>query len=289
MRLILGLWKLRGCRQPASATGHAPERLPTIRIMKILNIAAYRFVALERLPELKDAIAQALTARRILGTVLLAEEGINLFLAADSAAIHDFLAWLQQDARFEDLDIKQSWSAVQPFGKLLVKVKPEIIRMNHPAIQPSSGRAPAVDAATLKRWLDQGSDDDGRPVAMLDTRNTYEVDAGTFRQAIDWRLAKFTEFPQAVQDHSAELAGKTVVSFCTGGIRCEKAAIYLREAGVEQVYQLEGGILKYFEECGPAHFDGECFVFDDRRGVDSALKPRVDIGASSDSDAAHAV
>ncbi|MBG6071109.1 UPF0176 protein [Polaromonas sp. CG_9.7] len=257
--------------------------------MKILNIAAYRFVALERLPELKDAIAQALTARRILGTVLLAEEGINLFLAADSAAIHDFLAWLQQDARFEDLDIKQSWSAVQPFGKLLVKVKPEIIRMNHPAIQPSSGRAPAVDAATLKRWLDQGSDDDGRPVAMLDTRNTYEVDAGTFRQAIDWRLAKFTEFPQAVQDHSAELAGKTVVSFCTGGIRCEKAAIYLREAGVEQVYQLEGGILKYFEECGPAHFDGECFVFDDRRGVDSALKPRVDIGASSDSDAAHAV
>ncbi|WP_196862452.1 sulfurtransferase [Polaromonas sp. CG_23.6] len=258
-------------------------------MMKILNIAAYRFVALERLPELKDAIAQALTARRILGTVLLAEEGINLFLAADSAAIHDFLAWLQQDARFEDLDIKQSWSAVQPFGKLLVKVKPEIIRMNHPAIQPSSGRAPAVDAATLKRWLDQGSDDDGRPVAMLDTRNTYEVDAGTFRQAIDWRLAKFTEFPQAVQDHSAELAGKTVVSFCTGGIRCEKAAIYLREAGVEQVYQLEGGILKYFEECGPAHFDGECFVFDDRRGVDSALKPRVDIGASSDSDAAHAV
>ena len=257
--------------------------------MKILNIAAYRFVALERLPELKDAIAQALTARRILGTVLLAEEGINLFLAADSAAIHDFLAWLQQDARFEDLDIKQSWSAVQPFGKLLVKVKPEIIRMNHPAIQPSSGRAPAVDAATLKRWLDQGSDDDGRPVALLDTRNTYEVDAGTFRQAIDWRLAKFTEFPQAVQDHSAELAGKTVVSFCTGGIRCEKAAIYLREAGVEQVYQLEGGILKYFEECGPAHFDGECFVFDDRRGVDSALKPRVDIGASSDSDAAHAV
>ena len=257
--------------------------------MKILNIAAYRFVALDRLAELKDAIAQALAARHILGTVLLAEEGINLFLAADSTAIHDFLAWLQQDARFQDLAIKQSWSAVQPFGKLLVKIKPEIIRMNHPAIQPAAGRAPAVDAATLKRWLDQGRDDDGRPVAMLDTRNTYEVDAGTFRQAIDWRLAKFTEFPQAVQDHSAELAGKTIVSFCTGGIRCEKAAIYLREAGVEQVYQLEGGILNYFEACGQAHFEGECFVFDDRRGVDSALKPRVDIGASSDNNAAHTV
>ena len=260
-----------------------------LRIMKILNIAAYRFVALDRLPELKDAITQALAAHRILGTVLLAEEGINLFLAADSEAIHDFLVWLQRDARFHGLDIKQSWSAVQPFHKLLVKIKPEIIRMNHPAIQPGAGRAPAVDAATLKRWLDRGSDDDGRPVAMLDTRNTYEVDAGTFRQAIDWRLAKFTEFPQAVQDHSAELAGKTIVSFCTGGIRCEKAAIYLREAGVQHVYQLDGGILNYFEACGQAHFDGECFVFDDRRGVDSALKPRVDVGASSDSDAAHTV
>ncbi|CDS54186.1 Rhodanese domain protein UPF0176, Betaproteobacterial subgroup [Polaromonas sp. CG9_12] len=257
--------------------------------MKILNIAAYRFVALDRLPELKDAIAQALAARHIKGTVLLAKEGINLFLAADSTAIHDFLAWLQRDARFQDLDIKQSWSAAQPFGKLLVKVKPEIIRMNHPAIQPAAGRAPAVDAPTLRRWLDQGQDDHGRPVAMLDTRNTYEVEAGTFRQAIDWRLAKFTEFPQAVQDHSDALAGKTIVSFCTGGIRCEKAAIYLREAGIEHVYQLDGGILKYFEECGPAHFDGECFVFDDRRGVDSALNPRVDIEASSDSHTAHTV
>ena len=251
--------------------------------MKILNIAAYKFVALDQLPELKAAIAQALAARRILGTVLLAEEGINLFLAADSAAIHDFLAWLRLDARLHDLDIKQSWSTAQPFGKLLVKVKPEIIRMNHPAIQPSAGRATAVDAATLRRWLDRGQDDAGRPVAMLDTRNTYEVDAGTFRQAIDWRLEKFTEFPQAVQDHRDELAGKTIVSFCTGGIRCEKAAIYLREAGIEHVYQLDGGILKYFEDCGQAHFDGDCFVFDARRAVDAALKPRIDVGALSDS------
>ena len=257
--------------------------------MKILNIAAYKFVALDRLPERKAAIAQALAARHILGTVLLADEGINLFLAAESSAIHDFLAWLRLDTRLQDLDIKQSWSAAQPFGKLLVKVKPEIIRMNHPAIQPAAGRAPAVDARTLKRWLDQGQDDDGRPVAMLDTRNTYEVDAGTFRGAIDWRLEKFTEFPQAVQNHRGELTGKTIVSFCTGGIRCEKAAIYLREAGIEQVYQLDGGILKYFEDCGPAHFDGECFVFDDRRAVDAALKPRVEIGASSDSAAARAV
>ena len=257
--------------------------------MTILNIAAYKFVALGRLPALKGHMVEALAVRQIKGTVLLAEEGINFFLAAGDAAIHDFLAWLRMDPRFEDLDIKQSRSALQPFRKLLVKIKPEIIRMNHPAIQPAAGRAPAVDAATLKRWLDRGTDDAGRPVAMLDTRNTYEVDAGTFRGAIDWRLDTFTGFPQAVHDHRDELAGKTIVSFCTGGIRCEKAALYLRESGIDAVYQLDGGILKYFETCGSAHFDGDCFVFDDRRAVDAALRPRVDVGAPSDSAALQAV
>lgn len=250
--------------------------------MQILNIAAYKFVALDQLPDLQAAMREALATRAIKGTVLLAEEGINLFLAAHGPEIHDFLTWLRADPRFKDLGIKESWSAAQPFHKLLVKIKPEIIRMNHPTIRPSAGRAPAVDATTLKRWLDSGQDDAGRQVVTLETRNRYEIEAGTFQNAIDWRLDKFTEFPQAVQDHRDELAGKTVVSFCTGGIRCEKAAIYLREAGIANVYQLDGGILKYFEECGPAHFDGDCFVFDDRRSVDAALKPRVNPGVLSD-------
>lgn len=255
----------------------------------VLNVAAYKFIALDNLPALQASLRAGLTSRDIKGTVLLAEEGINLFLAAPGPAIFDFLAWLRLDARFHDLSFKQSGSAAQPFGKLLVKIKPEIIRMNHPAIRPSAGRAPAVSPATLKRWLDNGHDDEGRPVVMLDTRNGFEVDVGTFHNAIDWRIDKFSEFPQAALDHQAELDGRAVVTFCTGGIRCEKAAIYLREAGIEHVYQLDGGILKYFEDCGPAHFDGECFVFDDRRAVDAALKPRVDIGASSDSGAPHAV
>ena len=251
--------------------------------MQILNIAAYKFVALDRLPELQAAVLAAAQSRGIKGTVLLAEEGINLFLAAGRAGIHDFLAWLRTDARFHDLETKESWSTAQPFRKLLVKVKPEIIRMNHPAIRPSAGRAPAVNAATLKRWLDCGHDDEGRPVVTLDTRNAFEVDVGTFRNAIDWRIDKFTEFPQALLDHRDELQGKTVVSFCTGGIRCEKAAILMQEAGVNHVYQLDGGILKYFEENGHAHFDGECFVFDERRALDPALNPRVQVGALSDS------
>ncbi|MES2511174.1 MAG: sulfurtransferase [Pseudomonadota bacterium] len=244
--------------------------------MKVLNIAAYKFVLLTQLPEMQAAILDALQTRALKGTVLLAEEGINLFLAGPSAAIHDFLAWLRLDTRFADLEVKESFSNTQPFRKLLVKVKPEIIRMNHPAIQPASGRAPAVDAATLKRWLDAGVDDDGKPVVTLDTRNDFEVDVGTFRNAVDWRITKFTEFPQALLSHRDELHGKTVVSFCTGGIRCEKAAIFMREAGVQDVYQLDGGILNYFEVNGHAHYDGECFVFDERRALDPTLGARVD-------------
>ena len=150
---------------------------------------------------------------------------------------------------------------------MLVKVKREIIRMNHPTIQPAAGRAPAVAPATVRRWLDQGHDDQGRPVVTLDTRNAFEVDHGSFAGAIDWRIGKFTEFPEALKQHLHELQGKTVVSFCTGGIRCEKAALLMREQGLEQVYQLEGGILKYFEETDGAHYQGNCFVFDEREAL----------------------
>lgn len=251
--------------------------------MQILNIAAYKFIALDELPALQLALREAAQSRALRGTVLLAEEGINLFLAGGSSDIHDFLAWLRSDVRFHDLAVKQSWSTAQPFRKLLVKIKPEIIRMDHPAIRPAAGRAPSVDARTLKRWLDTGHDDSGRPVLTLDTRNDFEADVGSFRNALDWRIGKFTEFPQALLRHRDDLQGKTVVSFCTGGIRCEKAAIFMREAGVEHVLQLDGGILKYFEDVGHAHFDGECFVFDERRAVDAALAPKVDVGALSDS------
>lgn len=237
----------------------------------ILNISAYKFVPLSDTLALRATLHDRALALGLKGTVLLAEEGINLFLAGAADAVHSFVRQLATDPRFADLAPKESWSATQPFGKLLVKVKREIIRMNHPAIQPASGRAPAVDSATVKRWLDQGHDDAGRPVVTLDTRNAFEVDHGTFEGAIDWRISKFTEFPEALQAHKADLAGKTVVSFCTGGIRCEKAAIYMREAGLESVYQLDGGILKYFEETGGAHFKGNCFVFDEREALDPSL------------------
>ncbi len=237
----------------------------------ILNISAYKFVPLPDAEALRALLLERAQTLGLKGTILLAEEGINLFLAGPGDAVRSFVAQLHADPRFADIVPKESWSAHQPFKKMLVKVKPEIIRMNHPTIRPAEGRAPAVPATTVRRWLDQGHDDEGRPVVTLDTRNDFEVDQGTFDNAIDWRITKFSEFPQAMLEHQAELQGKTVVSFCTGGIRCEKAAIFMREAGLDHVYQLEGGILKYFEETGGAHYHGNCFVFDERRGVDADL------------------
>jgi len=240
-------------------------------VQEILNIAAYKFVGIEDPAALRETLLARSVAGGLKGTILVAPEGINLFLAAPAHALRAFVAELRTDARLADLEIKESWSQEQPFQRMLVKLKREIIRMDHPSIQPAAGRAPGVDAHTLKRWLDQGHDDAGKPIALLDTRNAFEVDQGTFDGAIDWRIDRFTQFPAALEAHKEALAGKTVVSFCTGGIRCEKAAILMREEGVANVLQLNGGILKYFEDVGGAHYTGSCFVFDERRGLDPSL------------------
>jgi len=239
----------------------------------ILNISCYLFVSLTDTAALRDRLEARAEALALKGTVLIAEEGINLFLAGPAEAVNAWVDELRADPRFATLTPKESWSGVQPFQRLKVKVKPEIIRMNRPAIRPDQApRAPALAPATLLRWLDQGHDDEGREVVMLDTRNGFEVDEGAFDGAIDWRLAKFSDFPDALAAHKAELAGKTVVSYCTGGIRCEKAAMVLAEHGL-RAWQLDGGILKYFEDTGGRHYHGNCFVFDDRRGVNADLSP----------------
>ena len=243
-------------------------------VSAILNISAYRFVTLDALPALRERLLARAASLHLKGTVLLAEEGINLFLAGAPAAVHAWLATLREDSRFCELQAKESLSDAVPFRRLRVKIKREIIRMNMPALRPETGRAPSVAPATLARWLSAGHDDAGRSVVMLDTRNGFEVDAGSFEGAIDWRLSKFSDFPGALAERKQELQGKTVVSYCTGGIRCEKAALALRAAGVEHTYQLEGGILKYFEETENApHWRGDCFVFDDRVALTRGLAP----------------
>ena len=241
--------------------------------MSIVNLCAYKFVGLDDLPVLRERVFERCEALALKGTVLLAPEGINLFLAGPRDATDAFMAWLRADARFSDIPVKESLSDAAPFGRLRVRLKKEIITLRAPAIRPEAGRAPAVTAATLKRWLDQGHDDDGRELVLLDTRNEYETDVGKFPQAVDYRLPRFTALPAAVAADRARYEGKTVVSYCTGGIRCEKAALHMRDAGIEHVFQLDGGVLKYFEETGGAHWQGGCFVFDDRGAVGPDLLP----------------
>ncbi len=241
--------------------------------MHVVNISCYKFITLTDREALKAALAQRCQALDLKGTILLAPEGINVFLAGSREAIDEMVAWLRADPRFADLRPKESLSASAPFKKLRVRLKKEIITMKMPLIRPEEGRAPSVAAATLKQWLDRGCDDEGRPVVMLDTRNDYEVAAGTFEDAVDFDIGCFSEFPPRLARHRDDFAGKTVVSFCTGGIRCEKAAIHMQAVGIERTYQLEGGILKYFEEVGGAHYRGDCFVFDQREALSADLQP----------------
>jgi UPF0176 protein len=240
--------------------------------LAILNIAAYRFVAIHDREQLREQWLEQCLALGMKGTILIAPEGINLFLAAPAFAIESWLNGLQADQRFAGLEVKYSWSEHQPFSRLRVRLKNEIIRMNQPMIAPSKGRAPWVNAQTLARWLDQGHDDEGRPVVMLDTRNAFEVSYGSFNDAISYDLKQFSEFPQAIEANRQAFEGKTVVSFCTGGIRCEKAGLFMQAIGMTHCYQLDGGILKYFEEVGERHFQGTCFVFDQREALDPSLR-----------------
>lgn len=242
-----------------------------------LNVSAYLFTPLDDPAALRTALRERAGARGLRGTILLAEEGINLFLAGAADQVRGFIDALRADPRFAALRTKESWSDTVPFGRLLVKVKREIIRMDRPEVRPQDGRAPAVSPETLRRWLDRGRDDDGREVVLVDTRNAFEVDYGTFTGALDWRIERFTQFPDAAARHREELADKTVVSFCTGGIRCEKAALHLRAEGVK-AYQLDGGILGWFEAQGDAHWTGVCFVFDEREALDAGLSAAHDSG-----------
>ncbi len=244
----------------------------------ILNIAAYLFVAVGDADALALRLHERAQADGLRGSVLVAPEGLNLFLAGEEAPLRGFLEWLRSDPRFTALYAKESWSESVPFARLKVKRKDEIIafRREHASPLETGERAPAVAPATLQRWIAQGSDDAGRRLVLLDTRNREEFGFGTFKQALTLPIDNFTELPEALAPHRETLRDATVVSFCTGGIRCEKAALWLREDGMDNVLQLDGGILGYFEAVGGDGYDGRCFVFDERVALDPALTPLVD-------------
>jgi UPF0176 protein len=241
-----------------------------------ISVSGYRFVKLDDLPSIQADMREALGATGILGTVLLAEEGINVALAGTQTQMIAVKNWFTSRKEFRGLWLKESYSDTLPFAKLKVRVRPEIIAFLPPEkrdeIPPwQTHTAPAMPPEEVLRRLNQRDD-----VILLDTRNDYEVASGTFAGAKHLAIQHFKDFPDAVRKalDSGEIdPKKPVVTFCTGGIRCEKAAPFLIEQGFSEVYQIEGGIINYFEQCGGQHWEGDCFVFDDRIEVDTNLIP----------------
>ena len=250
----------------------------------ILNIAAYLFVAIDDADALATRLRTQAEAAALRGTMLVTPEGLNLFLAGAEAPLRGFLAWLRQDPRFAGLHAKESWSDVAPFARLKVKRKAEIITFRREAASPlqAGARAPTVAPATLARWIAQGGHDDaGRRLVLLDTRNRHEVAYGTFEGALTLPIDRFTDLPAALAPHREALRDAAVVSFCTGGIRCEKAALWLHADGMDNVLQLDDGILGYFEQVGGTGYAGGCFVFDERVALDPSLRPMADAGGAA--------
>ena len=236
-------------------------------MLPITNISAYKFVPLSDLKALREELLTRCKAWGLKGSILLSTEGINLFVAGPSVEIGSLLTLLRSIPSLAELTPKFSESDHQPFSRMLVRIKKEIIAFGVEGINPATFTSPKLGARELKQWLDQG-----RPITLLDTRNDYEVKLGTFKGAVPLGIDHFRNFPEAVRRLPQELKDQPIVMFCTGGIRCEKAGPFMQKEGFKNVLQLDGGILKYFEECGGEHYQGECFVFDQRVGVDPNLQ-----------------
>lgn len=231
--------------------------------MAFLNAAFYRFTPLDDASAWAARLRKELAGHDVRGTLIFAPEGVNGFIAGAEGAVRGFIAGLKEHAPFAGLTAKESVSEDIPFEKLCFKVKPEIVTFRVPEFDSLTAEAPNLTPAELSRWYEEGED-----FLVLDTRNDYEVKLGAFKGAHSMNLKHFVDFPAAVKALPAEWKKKKILTYCTGGIRCEKAAPYMRSLGFD-AYQLQGGILKHFEEEGGKHWEGECFVFDQR----VALKP----------------
>ena len=251
---------------PSPTRSYSKAHLPKMTTAQITNIAAYKFVQIDDLHTAREKLLGLCKSMSLRGTILLAHEGINIFVAGEKVKAERFIKELRTDSRFSDLEFKRSPSDHQPFRRMLVRIKQEIIAFGVDGIAPQERTSPKLSARELKEWLDEG-----RPLTLLDVRNEFEVELGTFENAVPIGVDNFRDFPAAVGKLPGELKEQPIVMFCTGGIRCEKAGPFMEREGFQQVFQLDGGILKYFEECGDDHYSGECFVFDRRVAVDASL------------------
>lgn len=231
--------------------------------------AFYKFVAISDPDALQTAVAAVGCANDIKGTILIAREGINATVCGPDEGVRALLKWLRSDDRFCDLVSKESYAGAPAFRRFKVKVKPEIVTFGHPEIDPVASVGTYVPPEQWNALIEEPG------VILVDTRNSYEFDIGTFKGAIDPKTTTFREFPKFVSDELDPARDRKVAMFCTGGIRCEKATAYLRSQGFNDVYHLEGGILKYLEVVPPSEslWQGECFIFDNRVAVEHGVKP----------------
>lgn len=234
-------------------------------IMHYINISGYQFIKLDNLEKLQKELQAFCGSLTLKGTILLGQEGINSFLSGSREKIDAYYKKLP-DFGFS-IRYKESPSSYSPFSKMLVKIKHEIVTLGREDVNPICQSAPRISSCTFYQWLN-----DNKPMIILDTRNDYEVNIGKFKNAIHLNIQTFREFPEAIKTLPEEYKSLPIVIYCTGGIRCEKAAPFMLSQGFKEVYQLDGGILQYFEDYQNAHYEGECFVFDKRIAVDEALR-----------------
>ena len=234
----------------------------------VVVAALYRFATLPDFEALRDPLYELMIEHEVRGTLLLAKEGINGTIAGSRQGIDRIMGWLKSDPRFADLEAKESYVDTPPFYRTKVKLKKEIVTMGVEGIDPNDIVGTYVEPAD---WNALIADPE---VLVLDTRNKYEVDIGSFENAINPETESFRELPAYVEKHLDPIKHKKVAMFCTGGIRCEKSTAFLKQQGFNEVYHLKGGILKYLEEVPETEskWRGECFVFDNRVTVNHQLE-----------------
>ena len=232
----------------------------------VVNIAGYKFEPLENPVDLVRMYQQKCDELELKGTMLISKNGINFSLAGTKEATDTIINFLEKDDRFLNIPLKVTYSETQPFRRMKVRLKKEIISLGRKDINPRELTGERISPQDLKNLLDNKED-----VLVLDTRNEYETRVGKFENAIDLNLDTFRDFPEAIESLPEEYKDKQIVMYCTGGIRCEKASAVMLKAGFADVKQLEGGVLDYFKETGGAYWEGDCFVFDERVALDTEL------------------
>jgi len=239
----------------------------SVNNLEFLNVAGYKFEPLENLDSLIPEFQNKCDELSLKGSVYLSPNGINFSIAGTEENIDTYIKFMEEDSRFRDIPLKKTFSETQPFRRMKVRLKKEIISLGRDDINPRELTGDYISPRELFEMYEKKED-----VIVLDTRNEYETRIGLFENAVDLQLDTFRDFPSAIETLPEEYKDKQIVMYCTGGIRCEKASAVMMKAGFSNVKQLEGGVLDYFKETGGAYWNGDCFVFDERVALDKELK-----------------